>query len=78
MKKDVKREMILITIMLIILLLTIWIVIAIKNYKRDLRNNRNNKTGTNIRRNKTKGRYLCRSEERRVGKECRSRWSPYH
>ena len=24
-----------------------------------------------------KGRYI-RSEERRVGKECRSRWSPYH
>ena len=27
------------------------------------------------------GRPLCfmgRSEERRVGKECRSRWSPYH
>src|SRR5687767_15495005 len=25
------------------------------------------------------GAYLCmRSEERRVGKECRSRWSPYH
>ena len=23
-------------------------------------------------------RELCRSEERRVGKECRSRWSPYH
>src|SRR6266540_7343690 len=23
-------------------------------------------------------RDLCRSEERRVGKECRSRWSPYH
>src|SRR3989338_6124344 len=22
--------------------------------------------------------YLNRSEERRVGKECRSRWSPYH
>src|SRR2546430_14323496 len=22
--------------------------------------------------------YPCRSEERRVGKECRSRWSPYH
>ena len=22
--------------------------------------------------------YTCRSEERRVGKECRSRWSPYH
>jgi len=24
------------------------------------------------------GRYWVRSEERRVGKECRSRWSPYH
>src|SRR2546427_10281446 len=23
-------------------------------------------------------RYDIRSEERRVGKECRSRWSPYH
>ena len=23
-------------------------------------------------------RALARSEERRVGKECRSRWSPYH
>ena len=23
-------------------------------------------------------RRLTRSEERRVGKECRSRWSPYH
>ena len=22
--------------------------------------------------------YVYRSEERRVGKECRSRWSPYH
>src|SRR2546425_10000229 len=24
------------------------------------------------------GQELLRSEERRVGKECRSRWSPYH
>ena len=24
------------------------------------------------------GERLYRSEERRVGKECRSRWSPYH
>src|SRR5258708_782530 len=24
------------------------------------------------------GEYALRSEERRVGKECRSRWSPYH
>ena len=26
----------------------------------------------------TAGHFLTRSEERRVGKECRSRWSPYH
>ena len=26
----------------------------------------------------TKKYYRTRSEERRVGKECRSRWSPYH
>src|SRR3989441_10299068 len=25
-----------------------------------------------------RGLVLARSEERRVGKECRSRWSPYH
>ena len=25
-----------------------------------------------------KGEISSRSEERRVGKECRSRWSPYH
>ena len=25
-----------------------------------------------------KNNYCMRSEERRVGKECRSRWSPYH
>ena len=24
------------------------------------------------------GSFTTRSEERRVGKECRSRWSPYH
>ena len=24
------------------------------------------------------GMCMTRSEERRVGKECRSRWSPYH
>ena len=25
-----------------------------------------------------RGKCFIRSEERRVGKECRSRWSPYH
>ena len=27
---------------------------------------------------KRSGAKVSRSEERRVGKECRSRWSPYH
>ena len=26
----------------------------------------------------TSSEVVARSEERRVGKECRSRWSPYH
>ena len=29
-------------------------------------------------RNRTREVGVTRSEERRVGKECRSRWSPYH
>ena len=29
-------------------------------------------------RRRARGDGLSRSEERRVGKECRSRWSPYH
>ena len=33
-------------------------------------------TGFNIRENINP--FKSRSEERRVGKECRSRWSPYH
>ena len=32
----------------------------------------------NIDRNEIQFDFLGRSEERRVGKECRSRWSPYH
>ena len=32
----------------------------------------------NILRENGLGLKLTRSEERRVGKECRSRWSPYH
>src|SRR2546430_15198219 len=31
-----------------------------------------------LRRNGSLIHQPCRSEERRVGKECRSRWSPYH
>ena len=31
-----------------------------------------------ILRSTTETKDLLRSEERRVGKECRSRWSPYH
>ena len=34
-------------------------------------------TAPEVPRQKKKG-YFVRSEERRVGKECRSRWSPYH
>ena len=35
-------------------------------------------TGSNAARHRVTNWTLHRSEERRVGKECRSRWSPYH
>ena len=40
--------------------------------------NRNKKWKSNIKENKLYTTWDSRSEERRVGKECRSRWSPYH
>ena len=45
-------------------------------------NQKNNKIieqqkNTTIYKNESKS-MVSRSEERRVGKECRSRWSPYH
>ena len=39
---------------------------------------RGQKTKTNARTRKGPKKTVARSEERRVGKECRSRWSPYH
>ena len=36
------------------------------------------KVGLKLNIQKTKIMASGRSEERRVGKECRSRWSPYH
>ena len=36
------------------------------------------KNGLDALKNGLPERRLVRSEERRVGKECRSRWSPYH
>ena len=36
------------------------------------------RSGGGVRLNFEGGQTRSRSEERRVGKECRSRWSPYH
>ena len=44
--------------------------ISLANLSQILRFKRNGKNAEAIRK--------MRSEERRVGKECRSRWSPYH
>ena len=35
-------------------------------------------TGKKVSTGTPKNRRITRSEERRVGKECRYRWSPYH
>ena len=39
---------------------------------------RTSDTMKDLSKSEAKNRALLRSEERRVGKECRSRWSPYH
>ena len=51
-----------------------------KNIKREELENDIENTKERRKREKkmTFKRKLMRSEERRVGKECRSRWSPYH
>ena len=36
------------------------------------------RTEDNVLQSSIPGEACVRSEERRVGKECRSRWSPYH
>src|SRR3712207_7996143 len=50
-------------------------ILCVKNRETGLRKTR--KALLDISRKNGKG-SLVRSEERRVGKECRSRWSPYH
>ena len=54
-------------------------IIGIEEFEKvimpDLIENKDKKTG-NIKLEGAIG--VLRSEERRVGKECRSRWSPYH
>ena len=46
---------------------------------RTLMNSHNNNIGRKVRPTYfVQGTQIIRSEERRVGKECRSRWSPYH
>ena len=50
-------------------------IISYKEYFRDEETGRN-ATISNLL--KISGDTVTRSEERRVGKECRSRWSPYH
>src|SRR2546430_7015732 len=42
------------------------------------RDRRQERACESARRTRRRGKHLVRSEERRVGKECRSRWSPYH
>ena len=58
-------EVVLICIAILILVLVIWFV-----YKK--------RPELFMHSRKSTLPYTVRSEERRVGKECRSRWSPYH
>src|SRR3712207_9368495 len=55
---------------------SVWLV---ENYLNDQRRKQGVKDeGTGLSLSEDEKYLLLRSEERRVGKECRSRWSPYH
>ena len=61
--------------------LTVWLGTDRRNrvYYRDLKDPRHPRiTGEVVRLLDDFDASYARSEERRVGKECRSRWSPYH
>src|SRR5260370_25491938 len=47
-------------------------------FMRKIQNPRNNRNGNSSVSRLQSALLFSRSEERRVGKECRSRWSPYH
>ena len=51
---------------------------SIKNEVKKIRDNVYEISGSYNKKMRASGRLVLRSEERRVGKECRSRWSPYH
>ena len=48
------------------------------NYVRVMDGLKSNASGEEFRLDEVITANVWRSEERRVGKECRSRWSPYH
>ena len=50
----------------------------IRSYPIDLTNQYDAAISFSVQRTKHRDDWPRRSEERRVGKECRSRWSPYH
>ena len=53
-------------------------VIPLDNYRGNVLLIVNTATGCGLTPQYQKLQEVLRSEERRVGKECRSRWSPYH
>jgi len=53
--------------------------VALKVWPEDLEKALTAQEGESVNLDRTEGvDEMIRSEERRVGKECRSRWSPYH
>ena len=55
-----------------------WFNQTVKEVETELKTNLENGLNDNEVKERLKKYGLNRSEERRVGKECRSRWSPYH
>ena len=64
--------------LLIVALLTVGIVAGAKFINNSLSASQTEKNASVQATSAPSGSNGTRSEERRVGKECRSRWSPYH
>ena len=79
----IKKERLIALALVFAMLITVYVVALYKlqiiegeNYYEERRNNMVTTSTVTAARGNILDRY--RSEERRVGKECRSRWSPYH
>ena len=74
-----KTQVIIVSVFGLLVLLVIWTISAMKGKEENQNTVRLSTDNKDVTITDVKAQLeRTRSEERRVGKECRSRWSPYH